>query len=105
MLPGGKIDPGEQEIACLERELYEELRCQIEKETLYALGEFTDVAANEADTLVTMKLYKGQLIGNAHPFQEIEEIHWLDAREPRGIPIAPLVQNHVLPLINHSLLY
>jgi 8-oxo-dGTP pyrophosphatase MutT (NUDIX family) len=103
MLPGGKIAPGEQEIACLERELYEELQCQIEKGTLCALGEFTDVAANEADTLVTMKLYKGQLIGNAHPFREIEEIYWLNAKEPREISIAPLVQNHVFPLITHSL--
>jgi hypothetical protein len=41
-------------------------------------GEFTDVAANELDTFVAMKLYKGQLIGTACASREIEEIHWLN---------------------------
>jgi 8-oxo-dGTP diphosphatase len=98
MLPGGKIDPGEHELACLERELQEELQCQIQKGTLRALGECTDVAANEPDTLVTMKLYTGQLIGTAHPSREIEEIQWLDLQEPKEILLAPLVLHHVLPL-------
>jgi 8-oxo-dGTP diphosphatase len=103
MLPGGKIDPGEHEIACLERELHEELQCQIHKETLHHLGEFTDVAANEPDTFVTMKLYKGQLIGTVQPSREIEEIYWLDMQKPKQILIAPLVQNHILPLAAHFL--
>ncbi len=103
MLPGGKIDLGEHEITCLEREVQEELQCQVQRETLLSLGEFTDVAANEPDTLVTMKLYKGQLIGTVYPSREIEEIHWLNMQEPAEILIAPLVQNHILPMTAHFL--
>jgi len=63
MLPGGKIDLGEQEVDCLEREVQEELQCQVHRATLRSLGEFTDVAANEPDTLVSMKLTQVNLSG------------------------------------------
>ena len=90
MLPGGKIDVGEHEIPCLEREIQEELQCQLQRESLHALGAFTDVAANEPNTFVTMKLYKGQIVGTAHASGEIEEIHWFDMQKPKEILIAPL---------------
>lgn len=103
MLPGGKMDVGEQEIPCLEREIQEELQCQLQRASLHALGAFTDVAAHEPNTLVTMKLYKGQIVGTARASREIEEIHWFDLQKPHEILLAPLVQNQILPVALHFL--
>ena len=47
MQPGGKRDPGEDDIAALARELAEELGCCLVRDTIQALGEFDAVAANE----------------------------------------------------------
>ncbi|QBD75532.1 NUDIX domain-containing protein [Ktedonosporobacter rubrisoli] len=100
MLPGGKIDPGESETECIVREIYEELQSHVQLETLRFLGNYTDLAANELDAMVTMKLYTGQITNPPQPSREIEEIYWFDRGQHNGgISIAPLLDNQILPYL------
>ncbi|GCE45873.1 8-oxo-dGTP diphosphatase [Thermosporothrix hazakensis] len=99
MLPGGKIDPGETELASLAREIQEELLCQVVPETLHFLGDFTEIAANEPDAQVHMKLYSGQVSGEIQPAREIAEVSWFDPHKQQDILLAPLVKKQVLPFL------
>src|SRR5207237_6921289 len=47
MQPGGKRDPGEDDIATLSREIDEELGCQLVPGSIRPLGEFDAISANE----------------------------------------------------------
>lgn len=98
MLPGGKPNEGEAEIDCLAREIYEELNSGIEPGSLRRIGNFTDKAANEANTQVEAVVFEGNLSKDAVPSAEIEEVLWhfpLD-EHPR---IAPLVKNQIFPIL------
>jgi 8-oxo-dGTP pyrophosphatase MutT (NUDIX family) len=98
MLPGGKPDEGESELACLEREIYEELNSRIEPESLRRIGTFTDKAANEPDTQVEAVVFEGRLTNQAVPSAEIEEVLWHFPMNEHS-NIAPLVRNQILPLL------
>ena len=97
MLPGGKIDAGENDLDCLAREVMEELGCQLELENLSFLGKFTASAANEANTLVTARIYSGQFLGTPVPFNEIEELRWISRDSSEATLLAPLLADWVLP--------
>ena len=60
MQPGGKRDPGEDDVTALARELDEELGCRVLPETFAALGTFECVAANEPDRRVNAAVYRGR---------------------------------------------
>ena len=64
MQPGGKRDPGEDDVTALARELDEELGCQVLPETFAALGTFECVAANEPDRQVNAAVYRVDVTGN-----------------------------------------
>jgi len=76
ILPGGKPDIGESDLQALEREIDEELGCRLKSETIVFLGSFSDVAADMADTTVTVRLYAAQLLGEPSPKSEIEDLRW-----------------------------
>jgi len=100
MLPGGKPDKGETELACLEREIAEELNSTIELESIRRTGDFTDKAANEPNAQVEAVVFEGKLSdsGIAVPSAEIEEVLWHDPWEEHP-QIAPLVKNQIFPLL------
>jgi 8-oxo-dGTP diphosphatase len=98
MQPGGKRDPGEDDIAALSREIAEELGCGVVRGSVRPLGEFEAVAANEPGWRVQACLYGIDVTGDIRPSREIDETIWIDPATPPDIPLAPLTRDHVLPL-------
>jgi 8-oxo-dGTP diphosphatase len=98
MQPGGKRDPGEDDVAALAREIAEELGCCMVRDSIQPLGEFDAVAANEPGWRVHACLYGIDVTGDIVPNREIDEMIWIDPVAPPDIPLAPLTRDHVLPL-------
>jgi len=98
MQPGGKRDPGEDDVAALSREIAEELGCRVVPASIRPLGEFDAVAANEPGFRVQASLYGIDVTGDITPSREIDETIWIDPAAPPDIALAPLTRDHVLPL-------
>ena len=98
MQPGGKRDPGEDDIAALAREVAEELGCRVDRDSIQPLGEFDAVAANQPGRRVHACLYSVEVTGDVVPNREIDATIWVDPSTPPDIPLAPLTRDHVLPL-------
>ncbi|MBU9765715.1 NUDIX domain-containing protein [Mycobacterium sp. TNTM28] len=96
MQPGGKIEPGEQPIEALAREVREELGVGVSG--VRALGHHDAVAANEPGHRVAADLFLVNLDGEPHPAAEIAEMTWIDPHVPGDIELAPLTRDTVLPL-------
>jgi 8-oxo-dGTP diphosphatase len=98
MQPGGKRDPGEDDVTALARELDEELGCRVVPGSVASLGTFECQAANETDRRVNAAVYAVDVAGAIAPRAEIEEAVWIDPAAPPAIHLAPLTRDHVLPL-------
>jgi 8-oxo-dGTP diphosphatase len=98
MQPGGKRDPGEDDVTALARELHEELGCRVVPGSVAPLGTFECVAANEPDRQVNAAVYAVDVAGAVEARAEIDEIVWIDPAAPPDIQLAPLTRDHVLPL-------
>jgi 8-oxo-dGTP diphosphatase len=98
MQPGGKLADDEAPLVALQREIKEELGCDVLTGSHRALGRFTAPAANGAGATVEADLYSITLVGDARAQAEIEELIWFDAAAPESMNLAPLTRNHVLPL-------
>ncbi len=98
MLPGGKPDPGEDDVSCLSRELQEELRAVFDKRSARFLGSFTAEAANEHGSTVTARVYRVTLVSSVEPGAEIEQIVWVKPDDIAGIELAPLLRDHLAAL-------
>jgi 8-oxo-dGTP pyrophosphatase MutT (NUDIX family) len=96
MQPGGKIEPGEEPLAALLRELHEELGIVATKADARRLGRVEAEAANEPGHLVEAELFEVSFSGGARPAAEIAELIWLEPAEPRPPPLAPLTRQHVI---------
>jgi 8-oxo-dGTP diphosphatase len=99
MQPGGKRDPGEDDVTALARELDEELGCRVVPGTFAPLGTFQCQAANETDRQVHAAVYAVHVTGAIAARAEIDEIAWIDPLSPPDIHLAPLTRDHVLPLV------
>lgn len=100
MQPGGKPEIGEAPEAALIRELEEELNFIVSPEELVPVGRFTDRAANEPGHTVSADIF--QIATNRASFiptAEIEEVIWYTPGQDRHIKLAPLTENHLLPML------
>lgn len=75
--PGGKREPGENDAACLARELEEELSVELEHDSLEHLGSFEAPADGAPDVLLRMACYRARVLGQPRPCAEIAELAWL----------------------------
>jgi 8-oxo-dGTP diphosphatase len=98
MQPGGKIEPYEEPVAALVRELREELSLIVDPSQPVHLGSFTAPAANEPGICVIAELFGIDTTADLLPAAEIEEIVWVDPRSLGGLVLAPLTRDYVLPL-------
>lgn len=106
MLPGGKIEPGEQPEECAIRETAEELGVTLDPERLVLLGVWEAPAANEPGHRVHGHIYVHPRSagpgegGELHPTGEIDELIWLLPEEAhRRDDLAPLFEFRVLPAL------
>ncbi len=97
MQAGGKIEPGEEPIEALRRELMEELNIAWTVEPVF-LGHFTAPAAHVENRLVEADLFHLPWSGDVSPAAELEEIRWIDPAAPGDLPLAQLTRDHVLPI-------
>ena len=100
MLPGGKREPGEDDVTALARELLEELGCRLK--TSSALGTFEAPAANEPGHTVEGAIRLAEIEGVISAQAEIAELLWLDPAEPPPVRLAPLLETQVLPALQAS---
>jgi 8-oxo-dGTP pyrophosphatase MutT (NUDIX family) len=102
MHPGGKPEPGESPAHAASRELEEEVGIVVGPESLEPLGVWIARAANEAgrDIEATVFTAPGTYDpAEVHAAAEIAELRWIDpAAEPEA-DLAPLLSDHVLPLL------
>ncbi len=98
MLPGGKREPGEDDLAALTRELDEELGVILL--AAVRLGCFEAPAANEP-AIVRSHAYLADISGEIVVAAEIAEFRWIDPAAPDA-PLAPLLEQQIIPALASS---
>jgi 8-oxo-dGTP pyrophosphatase MutT (NUDIX family) len=96
MQVGGKIEPGEEPLAALVREVEEEVGLRLEPADIESLGRFGAPAANEPDHIVDAHVYQVRLRPGTEVAvrAEIEELVWIDPADPvASYPLAPLTRD------------
>lgn len=76
---GGKVEEGETEKECLVREVKEEIDVDVDPDSLKFLEEFEGPAHGKENTLVNIRLYKGELKSEPKPSGEIAEVQYFDS--------------------------
>lgn len=99
MQPGGKPEAGETPAQTLIRELDEELALRVAEDDLHPLGTFISTAANEPGHRViadafSLRAEPGDVVVRA----ELAELRWLEPGDRTSVPLAPLSEEHLLPL-------
>jgi len=102
ILPGGRPELGEDDVTALNREIYEELGTGMANSKLEFLGAFSDVAANDPDKIVTVRLYLGRPEEPIKALGEIEEIKWFDPNRDDYQILAPSIRNGILPFLKSA---
>lgn len=95
--PGGKREPGEESLTTLARELCEEIGVSFEPGSAVRLGEFEERAVHEVGRRVRAEVYFVPIEGSPRAAAEIEELVWVDPRDPGSVNVAPLSRRHILP--------
>jgi len=75
-IPGGTIEKNESEEEALLREIKEELSVDIIKDSMKYFGTFEDVATTHPDSIVQIRLYLGEVLGELKPDSEVEKLGW-----------------------------
>jgi len=98
LMPGGKPKLGEKIEDCLVREIKEEHQVDLITNSIKFFGDFEDMAANEPDTIISMKVFVGNINGMPQVNREIEEQRWF-GKEDNSEILSPIIKNKILPAI------
>ncbi len=103
LMPGGQYEE-DSEKECLSAEIKEELNCEVDLESLEFISEYTDAAA-VAGRDVSIKLYKGKIIGSPMPSSEIGALYWIGKKDVGNPKISLIIRNKIIPdLIKRKIL-
>ena len=80
-IPGGKPEPGEDNVAALVREIAEELAVALVPETIAHAGRFSAPADGSPDKIVEVDAYHAEFTGTLAPGSEIAEHCFLSSAE------------------------
>ncbi|MBV1836451.1 NUDIX domain-containing protein [Acetobacter estunensis] len=97
MLPGGKIEDGEDPTTAVLRELEEELGVVLHPDVLRSFGTFSAPAANEPGYTVEATIFAVSTRCTPQPQAEIADMIWIDPARPGSLILAPLLKTCVLP--------
>jgi 8-oxo-dGTP diphosphatase len=92
-LPGGKREPGEDDLTCLWRELEEELG--VAPVAPRPWREIIAPAALERRQHVRLKVYRARLDGPPRASAELASLRWWRQGDPARL--APAIEHHVVP--------
>lgn len=95
--PGGKREPGEDSLTTLARELREEIGVGFDDAAVVRLGEFEERAVHEAGKRVRAEAFLVAVEGTPRAAAEIEELVWVDPRDPGPVDVVPLSRRYILP--------
>ncbi|MEK7174677.1 MAG: NUDIX domain-containing protein [Patescibacteria group bacterium] len=95
LMPGGKLEE-RSDVECLQREIKEELDCDVNMEDLALIGEYEDIAATPGKD-VMIRLYRGKLIGTPKPSSEIGALCWIGRKDARNPRVSPIIRNKIIP--------
>lgn len=98
ILPGGRIERGEDDLKCLHRELAEELGPVAARDVAW-VGVYRAMAHSDDPSVhktLEIRLYRGRLEGTPVASGEIRELVWFG---PGDSPerLTPILTDHVLP--------
>ena len=96
LMPGGQIDPDMSDADSLAGEIKEELNCELDRNSLELIAEHTDVAAVPGRD-VTIRLYRGNIIGTPTPSSEIGALHWIGKEDAHNPAVSPIIRNKIIP--------
>lgn len=99
MLPGGKIEKGEQLMDALLRELWEELNIKFTPEDFDYLGQHETDAVNEKNTIVQGNIFvlKQSLRQKINPHAELAEVQFISKENYKEFRLAHLLEEFALP--------
>jgi len=97
LMPGGKPEKGEDSVVCIKREIKEELGVGVDVKTLQYLGRFEDVAV-DSEAILTMYVYRGELIGTPKPQSGVERIVWF-GKKSNVKKLSPIIRNKIWPYL------
>lgn len=105
IMPGWRLEEGEDDIACIVREITEELDVKLDVLSLRYINDYTDVAAGDQTKDVSIKLYEGNIIGEPKPSNEIIKFYWIGKDDMSHPRLSPIIKNKIMPdLIAKSIL-
>jgi 8-oxo-dGTP pyrophosphatase MutT (NUDIX family) len=103
IMPGGILQPNENVIDNLIRQVAEELgeSAKLDTSSLKYLGNFSDVAAGKTERTVEIELYLGSVNGNLKASSEIKELVWFSP-EDDWEQLSLIVKNKIFPFLLES---
>ena len=98
ILPGGRIEPGETALDCLQREIREELG-DIDVVSPRHIGTYEDMAHADDPAIrktLRIELYEGSLNAEPRPCNEIVALSWFGPESDTD-ELTPIFVNQILP--------
>ena len=96
---GGKLEKDETPETSLIREIKEEIG--LDAQITHYYGCFNTQAANEENFKLKAYLFLVETLGNAQACAELEDLKWIDCYNSQELPLAPLTEKIVLPIIQN----
>ena len=96
ILPGGKIEGGESDVECLEREANEELSVDIRPGSAKFVHAFVGPAHGKEGVILDIRLYQAEFNGEPKPTDEIVEIDYFDTSTDEA-KISEIGRTQILP--------